>query len=403
MAISRHLADRLCELLGSWGRGKRVLTLGVLDVYLTEAEFAALMARHGLQPSPIPGTERHSKVKKFRDRGWISADFFFKSLGLAEIVALDYSPFEGAEVLFDLNQPNPPEALAAAFDLIIDAGTLEHVFHVPNALSNISRMLRIGGRVAHHVPCSGHIDHGLYQFSPTLFSDYYSKNRFFCLAALVHRVPLAGNSNPDSFIPYSRALFAETCNTGLPGEYNYFDFFVFKKTARSTIGRIPQQSCYEEYAWKSQNWEQHVAAHSIAQASSPSAIMGKQQHAEVDPLTWSIREDLRARSKQILGVLNKDPNGAIHLYGAGRHTQILLALWGEYIPRPVSTILVTTRSVEEVSGIPVEGFDSFAARDTDLVVLSSLVYERQMAIEIERRDLGVWYLGLHDASLTNLP
>lgn len=71
----------------------------------------------------------------------------FSRLGFPGLQALDISDFEGADHIFDLNQDELPEHLTSRFDAVFNGGTLEHVFHVPNALTSITRMLRPGGVV----------------------------------------------------------------------------------------------------------------------------------------------------------------------------------------------------------------------------------------------------------------
>src|SRR5205814_1882285 len=83
-----------------------------------------------------------------------------------------------ADVLFDLNCGDLPEELKESFDVVLDPGTIEHVFHIPHSLKNIFHMLRLGGRVIHISPSSNHMDHGFYMFSPTFFWDYYTANQF---------------------------------------------------------------------------------------------------------------------------------------------------------------------------------------------------------------------------------
>ena len=59
---------------------------------------------------------------------------------------------------------------------LLDSGTLEHVFHLPNALKSVVELAKVGGRVMLLSPSSNHFDHGFYMFSPTLFYDYFSAN-----------------------------------------------------------------------------------------------------------------------------------------------------------------------------------------------------------------------------------
>jgi SAM-dependent methyltransferase len=64
------------------------------------------------------------------------------------------------------------------FDIVVDSGTLEHIFDTRAALMNLGRMLRPGGRAIHMTPCNNFANHGFFQISPTLLIDYYHANAF---------------------------------------------------------------------------------------------------------------------------------------------------------------------------------------------------------------------------------
>ncbi len=115
---------------------------------------------------------------------------YFSKLGFSTLRALDVSDFEGADHIFDLNDDELPERLVGQFDAVFNGGTLEHVFHVPNALTSITRMLRPGGVVVHVLPCNGWVNHGFYQFSPTLMFDYYEAAGFEPLESALYSRPL---------------------------------------------------------------------------------------------------------------------------------------------------------------------------------------------------------------------
>ncbi|MDJ0768721.1 MAG: class I SAM-dependent methyltransferase, partial [Ilumatobacter sp.] len=83
------------------------------------------------------------------------------------------SPFEGATVVHDLNQPLT--APVEPFDTVIDAGTTEHVFDIPRALKTVTELCRPGGRILHFVPANQNCGHGFWQFSPELFFSLYSE------------------------------------------------------------------------------------------------------------------------------------------------------------------------------------------------------------------------------------
>lgn len=120
------------------------------------------------------------------------AEDFLRFLGISTVVSLDYSAFEGANIVHDLNRPVPDE-LNEAFDFVLDGGTLEHVFNVPMAIANIKRILRPGGLFIGVNPANNQLGHGLYQFSPDLYWRSYSTEAGFAIEAL-DLVPLSGDA-----------------------------------------------------------------------------------------------------------------------------------------------------------------------------------------------------------------
>ena len=62
-------------------------------------------------------------------------ELFFKTLGYKRVDTLDVSDYEGANILFDLNQNQTPKEHINKYDLIFDGGTLEHVFNIGNVIN----------------------------------------------------------------------------------------------------------------------------------------------------------------------------------------------------------------------------------------------------------------------------
>jgi SAM-dependent methyltransferase len=107
----------------------------------------------------------------------MNAQSLFMMMGAESVHSADFSAYENPDFIIDLNKPVDP-AHYNQFDVIMDAGTLEHVFDVATAFDNVNRMLRVGGNVVIFVPASNAIDHGFYSFSPTLFFDYFGDNGY---------------------------------------------------------------------------------------------------------------------------------------------------------------------------------------------------------------------------------
>jgi len=87
--------------------------------------------------------------------------------------SIDASNFENASILHDMNNPLP-ENLRQQYDTIIDAGTLEHIYNIPQALENCSLLCRPGGQIIHMLPANNNCGHGFWQVSPELFFSLYT-------------------------------------------------------------------------------------------------------------------------------------------------------------------------------------------------------------------------------------
>src|SRR5690606_18138908 len=128
-----------------------------------------------LHAAALPGAPRILRAYKFHD---YADDFLRDALGARELDVMDYSAYEGAAVIHDLNQP-VPGALHERFDAVIDGGALEHIFNFPVALSNLMNMTKPGGRVFLFLPANNLCGHGFYQFSPELMFRVFTEANGF--------------------------------------------------------------------------------------------------------------------------------------------------------------------------------------------------------------------------------
>ncbi len=95
-------------------------------------------------------------------------DFF----GATKVDSFDFSDYENATYIVDMNFPIDE---FCQYDTIIDLGTLEHIYNVPQALKNLSQICCYGGQIIHVLPANNQCGHGFWQFSPELFYSLYSK------------------------------------------------------------------------------------------------------------------------------------------------------------------------------------------------------------------------------------
>ena len=106
------------------------------------------------------------------------ADEFLSILGMENPAILDNSDYEGATILHDLNTEIPNE-LKNQFSTVIDLGTLEHVYNIPQALRNLQEMCSPGGFLMMVSPANSWLGHGFYQFSPEFFFRAFGEHSGF--------------------------------------------------------------------------------------------------------------------------------------------------------------------------------------------------------------------------------
>jgi hypothetical protein len=178
----------------------RLITLGRLDYYITYEQFQSLMvevnlARWSEQKLQFLNPETDRNIERIIQAGahinqkfsntrlcskpCISDNLLYTGLGFRRFDSIDISPRHGRpSITFDLNQQEITKVIDEPYDLTIDAGVMEHVFDVGQVFTHMTNLTKVGGHIMHIAPGNNTFDHGFYQFSPTLFRDYYLKNKF---------------------------------------------------------------------------------------------------------------------------------------------------------------------------------------------------------------------------------
>ncbi len=177
MGLPLPVVRLLAEHCRARPAGGAVLTLGVQDIDATADEVESLLAGAPIADSP----------PALRPGDAIAADRFFKALRFSEYQSLDLLDSEGASIIHDLSQP-VPHRWRAHFDLVIDGGTIEHVFDIAAALRHIVGLLKVGGAAFHVSPLSGWENHGFYSINPKLLTRFYRANGFQIESAQVVRL-----------------------------------------------------------------------------------------------------------------------------------------------------------------------------------------------------------------------
>lgn len=166
-----------------YGFSGPVLTLGNQDIYATDDDIRKWAKKYNIalnNPKKILYSTSSDvpKVNKKASR-YIHAKTFFEFLGIPEenYYDIDKFPFDKPKIIHDLQNPINPK-FHNFFSLIIDSGTLEHIFDVKSVMENLVRVTNVGGYILQFIPAQNFLNHGFYQFSPTFFYDFYTSNGF---------------------------------------------------------------------------------------------------------------------------------------------------------------------------------------------------------------------------------
>lgn len=112
------------------------------------------------------------------------AEPLLRFLGAKETVSFDASPAEKATYIHDFNYPLREEFFDR-FSVVLDSGTLEHIFNFPIAIASCMQMVKLGGHFLSITPANGLCGHGLYQFCPDLFYRIFNTDNGFTLCGML--------------------------------------------------------------------------------------------------------------------------------------------------------------------------------------------------------------------------
>lgn len=224
-----------------------VLTLGVQDCYFDQGKLIQSFKHHNIQYTKIPQS-RIEYTTGFchlseQDRLQLSRNLhqrsLFEFLGYSKdnVMALDVSDYEGCDIVHDLNNPIP-NSLRGRFDVVFDAGTVEHVFSTKDAFFNIAGLCRMGGVAVHFAPVDM-VNHGFVNFNSYIFQDFYESNGFECLYMKYIAIPTQGDDN--HFLEIDPFLLREP----LRAPYYLAVFAAYRKVCEVEL-KIPMQSFYRE-------------------------------------------------------------------------------------------------------------------------------------------------------------
>lgn len=176
MAITRQFMDLIEAARKALLRNGQasVCSAGYPDLLLSTQDAKDLLGDAATNLTYRDDSEKILKWHGFSSKlpGIYDAAEFFQRMGCG-LTVIDFEKVRGGELVADLNFPLPAE-WHGKFDIVIDSGTCEHVFHAGQALINLASLVRAGGFIVQAVPLSS-FNHGFYNMNPTLMLDLYSE------------------------------------------------------------------------------------------------------------------------------------------------------------------------------------------------------------------------------------
>lgn len=244
MAIDTNGLKLLCWAKSLGFSFRKTLTLGRQGIIFNGRELRRVASQCGLKIT----AEEVEQCFRRRPMTGCYADGLFPFLGAEEVVTVDRSSFEGANFLHDLNEPFPA-GMHGTFDMVIDGGTLEHIFDLPRALRHCMDLVKVDGHlIMVTAPANSLMGHGFYQLSPEFFFRAFEPENGFRIEKIVIYSALGTHSRffeiTDPKIYQGRVELADSRPMHIA--------VIAKKIAEKEIFKItPQQSDYAK------EWELH--------------------------------------------------------------------------------------------------------------------------------------------------
>lgn len=210
---------------------EKVITIGRQSMYVKENALHELLTKSNLEK--------------------INFDTYFESflelLGAKTIDSLDASHYEGATVIHDMNLPLPG-AYKGKYTLVIDGGSLEHIFNFPVAIKNCMELIEKKGYYIGITPTNNFLGHGFYQFSPELYYRVFSESNGFRVIKMYFYIDQKNGKTPVFEILDPNSVKERvTMQNSHP---SYLFVIAQKFEDREIFKEIPQQSDYENIVWK---------------------------------------------------------------------------------------------------------------------------------------------------------
>lgn len=160
-----------------------LLTLGNQDIYANFNSLKLWTSDYKIKKNNftqvIKATSNGLSNINKQSTEFVHAKTFFNLIGIKDkdYYDVDKFDFDKPKIIHDLQVPFNKK-YNNFFNLVIDSGTLEHIFDIKPVMSNIVNITKLGGYILQFIPTNNFLNHGFYQINPTFFYDFYTANGF---------------------------------------------------------------------------------------------------------------------------------------------------------------------------------------------------------------------------------
>lgn len=177
MGLDKQGVRLLLDARAHGANFEQIATIGRQSLHIDAPTLSGLLRTYGLSTSEPEAATLLTVADGF-------CEPLLELLGARNICSIDVSSYENATVLHDMNDPIG-ENLRNRFSVVVESGSLEHVFNFPRAIANCMQMVKTGGHLLAVTPTNNQMGHGFYQFSPELYFRVLSPANGFAIERLV--------------------------------------------------------------------------------------------------------------------------------------------------------------------------------------------------------------------------
>lgn len=174
MGISRGSLLSMCYARENGVDFTHSMTVGRQYCFFTKKEIDTILGKY----DPLYFDQGAKMIESMFAKPKLYAEELFQYFGAKQLDSLDYSDYEGATIIHDMNTPVDNQ-LKNKYTLVWDGGSLEHIFNFPVAIKNCMDMVKPKGHLIIETPANNFFGHGFYQFSPELFFSLLDRHNSF--------------------------------------------------------------------------------------------------------------------------------------------------------------------------------------------------------------------------------